>query len=90
MLKVEFSSQFKNDYKLCIRRGCDPKQLEQVVTLLMQEQPLPEEYRDHALVNSQNYQNMRECHLKPDWLLVYKVYQGILVLKLIRTGSHSD
>lgn len=90
MLKAEFTSQFKKDYKLALKRGCDPKELEVVITLLVNEQTLPEKYRDHALVNSRNYKDMRECHIEPDWLLVYKVYQDMLILRLIRTGSHSD
>ena len=76
MLKPEFSGQFKKDYKLAVKRGCDPKKLEEVISLLCSETPLPEKYR--------------ECHIQPDWLLVYKVVQGMLILKLIRTGSHSD
>ena len=90
MLKVEFTGQFKRDYKLAIKRGCDPNQLQEVVSLLINEQPLPEKYRDHALTNSRDYKGMRECHIEPDWLLVYKVYQDMLVLRLIRTGTHSD
>lgn len=90
MLKIEFTGQFKKDYKLAIKRGCDPKELEKVVTLLVNEQPLPEKYRDHALINSRNYKDMRECHIAPDWLLVYKVLRDTLILRLIRTGSHSD
>ena len=90
MLKPEFTGQFKRDYKLAVKRGCDPKKLEEVVTMLCREQPLTESYRDHALANSKNYKGMRECHIEPDWLLVYKVVQDILILKLIRTGSHSD
>ena len=90
MLKVEFSGQFKRDYKLAIKRGCNPKKLEMVIGLLRNEQPLPDVYRDHALTNSRNYKGMRECHIEPDWLLVYKVYRDTLILKLIRTGSHSD
>ena len=82
MLKPEFSGQFKRDY--------NPKKLEEVITLLCNEQPLPEAYRDHALTNSRNYKDMRECHIEPDWLLVYKVVRQTLILKLIRTGSHSD
>ena len=53
-------------------------------------QPLPESYRDHALTNSRNYKNVRECHIEPDWLLIYSVQRDALVLKLIRTGSYSD
>lgn len=90
MLKPEFSGQFKKDYKLAVKRGGDPKKLEEVISLLCSETPLPEKYRDHALTNSRNYKDMRECHIQPDWLLVYKVVQGMLILKLIRTGSHSD
>lgn len=90
MLKIEYTGQFKRDFKLAVKRGCNPDKLQEVVTILTNEQPLPEKYRDHALVNSRNYKDMRECHIEPDWLLVYKVYQDVLLLKLIRTGSHSD
>ena len=90
MLKPEFSGQFKKDYKLAVKRGCNLSELEEVITLLCYEQPLPEKYHDHALVNSRNYKDMRECHIEPDWLLIYKVYNDTLILKLIRTGSHSD
>lgn len=90
MLKLEFTGQFKKDYKLAIKRGCDPKKLEKVITLLSNEQPLPESYRDHALTNSRNYKFVRECHIQPDWLLVYRIEKERLILKLIRTGTHSD
>ena len=60
------------------------------VNLLCNEQPLPEAYRDHALQNSRNYKGMRECHIEPDWLLVYKILKEKLILSLIRTGTHSD
>lgn len=90
MLKPEFTGQFKKDYKLAVKRGCDPGKLEKVVTILCDEQPLPESYRDHPLTNSRNYKGMRECHIQPDWLLVYKVVQKKLILQLIRTGTHSD
>lgn len=90
MLKPEFSGQFKRDYKLAVKRGCDPKKLEETISLLCSEIPLPEKYRDHALTDSRDYKGMRECHIQPDWLLVYKVVQEMLILKLIRTGTHSD
>ena len=90
MLKPEFTGQFKKDYKLAIKRGCDPQKLSTVVELLCEEKPLPPAYRDHALTNSRNYKDMRECHIQPDWLLVYKIERDALILKLIRTGSHSD
>lgn len=90
MLRPGFSGQFKRDYKLALKRGLDPKKLEEVITLLCAETPLPERYRDHALVNSRNYKDMRECHIQPHWLLIYKVVRETLILELIRTGSHSD
>ena len=90
MLRPGFSGQFKRDYKLALKRGLDPKKLEEVITLLCAETPLPERYRDHALVNSRNYKDMRECHIQPDWLLIYKGVRETLILELIRTGSHSD
>ena len=90
MLKPEFTGQFKKDFKKAVKRGCDPKKLENIVTLLCEEKDLPAENRDHPLVNSRNYKNMRECHIDPDWLLVYHISKESLILKLIRTGSHSD
>ena len=90
MLKIEFTGQFKKDYKLAIKRGCDQKELEKVIGLLANEQPLPAKYRDHELTTSRDYKNMRECHIDPDWLLVYKIMKETLILRLIRTGSHSD
>ena len=90
MLKLAYTGQFKRDYKLAVRRGCDIAALQNVITLLMNEQPLPERYRDHALTASRDYKGTRECHIEPDWLLIYQVVQDELVLRLIRTGSHSD
>ena len=90
MLRPGFSGQLKRDYELALKRGLDPRTLEEVITLLCAETPLPERYRDHALVNSRNYKDMRECHIQPDWLLIYKVVRETLILELIRTGSHSD
>lgn len=90
MLKLEFTGQFKRDYKLAVKRGCDPKKLREVITLLCNEQPLPERYRDHPLTASRNFKGMRECHIEPDWLLVYKIFRQTLLLRSIRTGSHAD
>lgn len=90
MLKPEFTGQFKKDYKLALKRGCDPKKIENVISILCSERLLPQIYHDHQLTNSKNYIGMRECHIEPDWLLVYKVVKDRLILKLIRTGSHSD
>ena len=90
MLKIEFTGQFKKDYKLALKRGCSPDELSAVVSMLANEQTLPERYKDHALEDSRLYKGVRECHIKPDWLLIYKVYEDRLVLELLRTGTHSD
>ena len=90
MLKVVFTGQFKKDYKLALKRGCNPKKLEKIITLLTEEQQLPPVYRDHLLVNSKRYKDVRECHIEPDWLLIYKIKNETLILELLRTGSHSD
>ena len=88
MLKPEFTGQFKKDYKLAVKRGCNPQKLSAVVELLCEEKPLPPAYRDHALTNSRNYKDMRECHIQPDWLLIY--YQTDTELYLYRTSTHAD
>ena len=90
MLKIEFQGQFKRDYKQAIKRGFDMNLFQKVVTMLAEEKALPPKYKDHALQNSKEYKDMRECHIQPDWLLVYKVYKDTLILQLIRTGTHSD
>lgn len=90
MLQIEYQGQFKKDYKTACKRGLDISLLKEVIALLANEQPLPQKYRDHALTSSRNYKNMRECHIQPDWLLVYQISEEKLVLTLIRTGTHSD
>ena len=89
MLKIRFRKQFRKDYKRVLKQpGHTPELLQEVLDYLVQEQPLPEKYRDHAL--SGNYVDFRECHILPDWLLIYKVEEDILILTLTRTGSHSE
>lgn len=90
MLKLEFTGQFKKDYKLALKRGCKPEKLEEVITLLCENRPLPEKFRDHQLQNSRNYKGMRECHIEPDWLLIYRIVEERLILELIRTVTHGD
>lgn len=90
MLKQEFTTQFKKDYKLAVKRGYCIEKLEYVINKLCLEQTLPPEYNDHPLQNSKQYKNVRECHIEPDWLLIYKIINDTLVLQLMRTGTHSD
>ena len=85
---VKVTSQFKKDYKLAMKRGLKISLLDEGVALLAQGEPLPEKYRDHALIG--NWLGHRECHILPDWLLIYRIENDVLVLTLSRTGSHSD
>ncbi|OGO83308.1 MAG: addiction module toxin RelE [Clostridiales bacterium GWC2_40_7] len=85
---MRYSSKFKKDFKTIVKRGYDVKLLEEVLELLCEEQNLPHKYLDHVLTG--NYTGHRECHITPDWLLVYKIEKNILTLSLTRTGTHSD
>ena len=85
---VKYTSVFKKDYKRAIKRGLQIKLLEQVVEQLAMGQPLPDKNRDHNL--SGDWIGYRECHILPDWILIYRIDCGVLVLTLSRTGSHSD
>lgn len=88
MLEIVLSNRFKRDLKRAVRRGRDTALLENAVNLLAAGRPLPESSRDHAL--SGDWIGYRECHIQPDWLLIYKVYENELVLLLMRTGTHAD
>lgn len=88
MLEIRYSAKFKKDYKTVIKRGYSPQLLQDVLEILCNEQPLPAKYKDHGLVG--DYEGHRECHLAPDWLLIYKLERKILTLSLTRTGTHSD
>ena len=88
MLSIRFSNRFRRDLKQAARRGYNFDVLDEVVTTLADEKPLPERFYDHSL--SGNYVGCRECHLAPDWLLIYRIRREELILYLMRTGSHSD
>jgi len=88
MLTIKYQTAFKKDYKRIKKRGYDIRLLKRVIELLAEGQELPWEYRDHAL--SGDYAGCRECHITPDWLLVYEVIERELVLYLTRTGTHND
>lgn len=87
---IKKTSQFKQDFKLCVKRGLDINEFTQVLTLLQKGSILPEKYKDHPLQPSKDFKNCRELHIEPDWLLVYKYSDDNLILYLIRTGTHSD
>ncbi len=85
---VKPTTQFKKDYKLAMKRGLKIDLLDNIITALAMGMSLPEKNRDHAL--SGNWAGYRECHILPDWLLIYRIDQDVLVLTLSRTGTHSD
>ena len=87
---IKKTSQFKQDFKKCIKRGLDLNEFVTVLNLLQNGQPLSEKYRDHPLQPSREFKNCRELHIEPDWLLVYKYSNDNLILFLVRTGTHSD
>ena len=86
MLKLNWSSKFKSDIRRCAKRGCDMTLLENIIDTLRIPEALPQKNYDHTL--SGEYTACRECHIQPDWLLIYKIYPDELYL--IRTGTHSD
>ena len=88
MLDVVLSTRFKKDLKTASKRGYNLELLKDVVDKIASKQQLPEKNRDHEL--SGDYAGFRECHVAPDWLLVYRVVEEDLILYLMRTGTHSD
>lgn len=85
---IKRTKQFRKDVKRMLKQGKDIELLLDIVKQLQNGESLPEKNRDHNLVG--NYAGFRECHVEPDWLLVYKKTESVLILTLSRTGSHSD
>lgn len=85
---LEYGGKFLKDLKLAKRRGLNLKDLTDVIDMLQEGKILPMKYRDHLLTG--NYKGFRECHINPDWLLIYKKKETIKVVSLYRTGTHSD
>ncbi len=88
MIDIIASPRFRKDLKIITKRGYDISLLDEVVTKLANGETLPMKNRDHSLVGK--YIGCRECHIQPDWLLVYKIDNNLLTLYLTRTGTHSD
>ena len=88
MYSVKPTKQFKHDLKLVQKRGYDMQKITDVIKKLAAGETLPEANRDHAL--SGNFKGCRECHIEPDWLLIYEIEKDNLILYLTRTGTHSD
>ena len=86
MLKISFTNQYLKDLELMKRRNFPKSELDEVVKLLLEQKLLPPNYKDHALKGE--FIGYRECHIRPNWLLMYKIDK--LILTLVRTGTHSD
>ena len=85
---IVWTAQFKKDYKLALKRHLDIELLDNIIRCLSRGETPPERNKDHALTG--DWVGHRECHILPDWLLVYRIEDDILVLTLVRTGTHSD
>ena len=85
---VRQTTKFRKELKKMIKRGADIAKLETVVNILASGEPLPPQYHDHALTG--DMAGTRDCHITPDWLLLYRIENDVLVLTLTRTGTHAD
>jgi len=86
--KVRRTSKFKREYRSLLKRGYNSALFDKVIDILATGEPLPPKHKDHALKG--NWKGFRECHIAPDWLLIYRYEENVLILVLQRTGTHSD
>lgn len=88
MYELELTRQYLKDLKLARKRGLDESKLNEVILKLILGEELPKKNRDHSLTG--NYKGFRECHISPDWLLIYSREETVKIVTLVRTGTHSD
>ena len=88
MFTIKFTTAYKKSYKLMKKRGLNLSRLDSVVYMLANGETLPAKYHDHALKGK--FKGFRECHIQPDWLLIYMLEDDILTLTLVDTGTHTD
>ncbi len=88
--QIKYTSEFKKSYKKIKKQGKDVEKLKTVINALASGIELEEKYKNHILTDSKHYKNCGECHIEPDWLLIYKYVENKLILILVDTGSHSD
>lgn len=86
--EIVWTTQFKKDYRMAMKRHMDLDLLDNIIRALSKGEALGEKNKDHALTG--RWMGHRECHIQPDWLLVYRIEDDVLVLTLVRTGTHSD
>ncbi len=88
--EVHYSKKFKKSLRKALKQGKDIDKLLYIVNLIASEETLPAKHKNHKLVNDKSYKNCCECHIEPDWLLIYEYINDKLILLLIDTGSHSE
>jgi mRNA interferase YafQ len=88
MYEIKITGQFKKDFKLISRRNYNISKLETLLNLLILGDKLPSKYKEHPLKN--NFKNFSDCHIEPDWLLIFKRDDAEKIITLVRTGTHSD
>ena len=88
--QIKYTKEFKKSIKKITKQGKKIDKLLNVVDMLSKRIPLEARYHDHALYNDSRFQNCRDCHIEPDWVLIYKYFDSDLILLLVNTGSHSE
>jgi mRNA interferase YafQ len=88
MLSITYTNQFKKDFKKVQKRGLNLAELQKLIELIVNEQPIPAKYKNHKLIG--DYKDIWDCHIKPDWLLFYQIDEKNKEVTFVRTGSHSD
>jgi mRNA interferase YafQ len=87
---VQYTSRFKKEFKKVLKQGKDENDFLMVLQVIANGEELDEKYRNHKLINDKTFKDCNECHITPDWLLIYKIQDDKLILLLFATGSHSD
>ena len=87
---VEYTSRFKKEFKKVIKQGKDEEKFLEVLNVIANGQELDPKYKNHKLINDKTFKDCNECHISPDWLLIYKYKDNELILLLFATGSHSN
>jgi mRNA interferase YafQ len=88
MYQFHLSTKFKRDFKKSKSQNKDMSKFKEIISLLEFGYPLPPQNKDHALIG--NWKGYRECHITPDWLLIYRIHESEKIIELSRIGSHSD
>lgn len=87
---IDYTNKFKKQYKKIIKQGKDLTKLYKTIEKIANKEKLELKFNNHNLINNKIYKNCKECHIEPDWLLIYQINDNKLILLLIATGSHSE